>query len=590
MSNRKSGETVPLLQGEPQGSPRTQSQYYNNKLNESTVSAKSLSQSFQQSASSSSAAATNASPATPAPTGWRKAVSGEGFKLGMLLLTVVLIGTTNRVTFKIMQYGNTNYMYFVSQFTSFIFIPIFFAVILFKRLFTNDITPDQLAFPKYKFAVMGGLDTLQGLFITVGGRNVPGMMQNLLLQGAVPVTMLASIIFLRPTGCDNCKKMRKVLTTRKISFSEQSTLPTLKCTDDECKSWASLNGTNVRNGDVNELTRVLDNEMPSTLKPQVTLYTSAQPWKEHLKSFYSVWQYVGAVIILAGLVVSVWPAVSGGDGGGPVADDMLFFTATLPTALSGVYKEIAFRSCDDMDVWYLNGWVSVFQFLLGLPLAPLAAVMSDLAVTDIPSNLWEGIECLFAAHNTIVPTNSSSSCVTFSNCTTNCCDSCDGSFSEVSALPAYGGMLMYLSANLIYNVVLVMVIKYGSAALMYVASTAVLPLGAICFTIPAFLGDHAKDFTVYDGSGLGIVLAGLIVYRFVGGLMKKRQQVPSKALISINMTEPTMIESDHVRQQEKFKPRTAARMRSDLYMRLGVQTPPPQHMRINMETQYDTDA
>lgn len=40
-----------------------------------------------------------------------------------------------------------------------------------------------MAFPKWKFAVMGFLDSMQGLLIVVGGLQVPGIMQNLLLQG-----------------------------------------------------------------------------------------------------------------------------------------------------------------------------------------------------------------------------------------------------------------------------------------------------------------------------------------------------------------------------------------------------------------------
>jgi hypothetical protein len=38
-----------------------------------------------------------------------------------------------------------------------------------------------------------------------------------------------------------------------------------------------------------------------------------------------------------------------------------------------------------MDVWYLNGWVALFQFMFGLTYAPLAATMSGLPIKDIPS-------------------------------------------------------------------------------------------------------------------------------------------------------------------------------------------------------------
>lgn len=90
----------------------------------------------------------------------------------------------------------------------------------------------------------------------------------------------------------------------------------------------------------------------------------------------------------AGLVVSVWPDVYGGGSAGPISGDLLFFTATIPIAVSGVYKEIAFKSVSDMDVWYLNGYVALPQFLIGLLYAPLAAVMTGISFSH-SSFVWK---------------------------------------------------------------------------------------------------------------------------------------------------------------------------------------------------------
>ncbi len=38
-----------------------------------------------------------------------------------------------------------------------------------------------------------------------------------------------------------------------------------------------------------------------------------------------------------------------------------------------------------MDVWYLSGWVTLFQFICGLVYAPLAAKMTNLPIHQIPS-------------------------------------------------------------------------------------------------------------------------------------------------------------------------------------------------------------
>lgn len=33
--------------------------------------------------------------------------------------------------------------------------------------------------------------------------------------------------------------------------------------------------------------------------------------------------------------------------------------------LQGVYKEIAFKGGQDLDIYYVNAWVCIFQFLVG---------------------------------------------------------------------------------------------------------------------------------------------------------------------------------------------------------------------------------
>ena len=60
---------------------------------------------------------------------------------------------------------------------------------------------------------------------------------------------------------------------------------------------------------------------------------------------------------------------------------------------------MGFKACDDMDVWYLNGYVAIWQFLIGLIYAPLAAVMTGLAVSDIPTNMWQGAQCWLLGTN-----------------------------------------------------------------------------------------------------------------------------------------------------------------------------------------------
>lgn len=504
----------------------------------------------------------------------KERLSGRNATLAMYLLLVVVVGTANRVTFKIMQYATINYAYFDGQATTLIYIPINFAIIFFKMYFTKSITPEMRKFPMYKFAIMGFLDSLQGLLIVVGGVHVPGIMQSLLLQGAVPVTMIFSIVLLQERGCEKCRAVRATLKRKKIAFEEISTLPE-KCTSTDCLCRVSVNGMDI---DTQNMENLLDSMR--LLNRHVVLETSSRSWGNQIKNFYTPAQYIGAAIVLGGLVVSVLPAFlsSNSAGAGPPMFDLIFFSATLPTAISGVYKEIAFREIDDMDVWYLNGWVCLFQFIFGLTYAPLAAKMSGLPIKEIPANLYQGLECTVLGHNTITNdiANATITCLTRQPCGTTgllqCCDSCDGSLPYISAVPALWGMIMYMVANILYNIFLVLVIKYGSAALMYIASTLVLPLGSISFTIRAFLGHNTQKFTVFSGAGLGVVLFGLIIYRFLG--KKKTAADGTKAqprIITVGTHEPLILE--RVVDKPVVRPKTHTQIRNSFYSRLGMTVP-----------------
>ena len=111
--------------------------------------------------------------------------------------------------------------------------------------------------------------------------------------------------------------------------------------------------------------------------------------------------------------------------------DLVFFLATVPMALSAVYKQIAFESVD-LDVWWLNGWVSIFQFVVGLTYAPLAAVMTGLPTNQIRPNIWQGLQCVFLGRNFVLPPNCDAS-LTCGSGLLPCCDSCDGSIATVSS-------------------------------------------------------------------------------------------------------------------------------------------------------------
>eukprot|EP01096_Ripella_sp_DP13-Kostka_P013751 TRINITY_DN601_c0_g1_i1.p1 TRINITY_DN601_c0_g1~~TRINITY_DN601_c0_g1_i1.p1 ORF type:complete len:525 (-),score=217.52 TRINITY_DN601_c0_g1_i1:76-1527(-) len=203
--------------------------------------------------------------------------------------------------------------------------------------------------------------------------------------------------------------------------------------------------------------------------------------------------YTGAVIIISGIFVSLYAQLfieTSSGGNQTVSGLIIYFMGSIPTAFSGVYKEIGFKGAD-LEVNYLNAWVAFWQFVIGMLFLPVTTFQSfgGLPFDSIPGNLWDGARC-FMGFNSL-PT-----------------DDCEG---------AGVAVMSYLVANIFYNVVILAMIKYGSAALLYVASALILPLADLCFTQSWIMGPYAQSLSIFDVIGLIVIILGLVIYRFLGG-------------------------------------------------------------------------
>lgn len=78
---------------------------------------------------------------------------------------------------------------------------------------------------------------------------------------------------------------------------------------------------------------------------------------------------------------------------------------------------------------------------------------------------------------------------------------------------------IYLVFNQFYNLLIIMILKYGSSNLLYLALTLMVPLGNVAFTLP-FVPENSP-LKVTDIIGLIIICAGLGCYRFAAKLYEQ---------------------------------------------------------------------
>lgn len=115
----------------------------------------------------------------------------DGRTLMIVFLGMVVIGLGNKVFNKLMTIPMHNYPNFLNLLTSFVYIPVCFAYII-PMAHYGYIPAEQFAVPKKSFAIMGALDALAGIMQIFGSTYLPGPLIILLLQAAIPVSMIIS--------------------------------------------------------------------------------------------------------------------------------------------------------------------------------------------------------------------------------------------------------------------------------------------------------------------------------------------------------------------------------------------------------------
>lgn len=71
---------------------------------------------------------------------------------------------------------------------------------------------------------------------------------------------------------------------------------------------------------------------------------------------------------------------------------------------------------------------------------------------------------------------------------------------------------IYLALNIVYNLLMVLILKYGSTSILYLAMTVMVPIGNLTFALPFMPEPSELHFT--DIFGLFVIMIGLSLYRF----------------------------------------------------------------------------
>ena len=213
--------------------------------------------------------------------------------------------------------------------------------------------------------------------------------------------------------------------------------------------------------------------------------------RSFLSSNYTLPQYIGAALIVAGSLLAAVPSSGGSDGSGSSSTmwygPLILLLSCLPNSFSNVYKERNFK-VNGLDVYFLTTFVSSWQVVLCLLFCPLLSlpVLGGLSLSDIPTNFSNGWSCFLGGY-------------------------VDGYECHLSP-PPYVVLLLYVLVNFIYNVLLLLITKHGSALLLVIASAVSLPFTNLVFTSSLVMGREAETWSWWTGGGVLASVAGFLMY------------------------------------------------------------------------------
>ena len=380
-----------------------------------------------------------------------------------------------------------NYPTFLNLYSNFMYIPISFLYILpvsYFGWFHGAIPLAHLtSLPKSPFAVMGALDALAASMQILSSVYLPGTLLVLLPQAAIPLSMITSHIILHEKFTKwqymgaaivfggilvvlspvLLQKHVPEYSCQALDLDQDCAMCAIETNEEDCLAHFSR-----EQGERSEYQAFMS--MVSTAGIKSDLSNRAPSPENNVNC---QWVSKDTSLRHDDFLVTVW--------------SLVMVASCVPMVLSSIYKQVALQ-VPDLDPILVNGWVALFQFLFSIPLAIPAGLVSSPPVSPFGlfQNWSQGFHCLFQQMNSIDY-------------------GCHPDHCSEAVVWVHLGLL----SAIVYTVSLLFILKFGSASILYVGLTVMVPLGHLVFAM------HSPSTIVLENVlGLVILLAGLIMYRF----------------------------------------------------------------------------
>lgn len=226
-----------------------------------------------------------------------------------------------------------------------------------------------------------------------------------------------------------------------------------------------------------------------TLVDKITLPLTMLVSYYYLRSRYRDNHYLGCFLTIYGIMVSFLPELINPNYGN-IYWLCVYIVSIIPGVLSYCYKEAILKN-NDLDIWWLNTWISVWQILFGILTFPMlfAPLPSgeDLKIEDLGNYFDRASKCQFLGEN--------------SNLEDNC---------NYSLLYLF----VYQVISTLTNVLMFNIIRDESSVVFIIINMVKMPVTAFLGSFHELVGDSAENINIYDVFSFIMIGTGIMVYNY----------------------------------------------------------------------------
>ena len=300
-------------------------------------------------------------------------LTSHAFACGACLVLVVLAAAGERVSFKVLLDVTLPYRLLVLVILLFVVFLVCSAIVVYKRLYTDEIPNEVCDFAKSRFLFMAVLDLMQNSLLFVAGGAMPAALTVLLAQGTVPLFLVTNLAL---TGCKaRCSSGARDYRVSGFEYSNGHYLGAVIIAAGCCVGVLPvvLNGS----GDYRRSGSGDDDFSAGLALANVGNTSSALSAKAGATGGVSDGGSGGSAVL---------PLSPSTPSGATFLCCLLYVLAGLFNALSSTYKMHALRLFPHrIDMFYLSAWTSALQLLLAIPLSPLLFhLLAWTQVSDAP--------------------------------------------------------------------------------------------------------------------------------------------------------------------------------------------------------------